>query len=125
AIWLISVLSWVPDNKETVALVENYGMTETLFEAAIDAHNRVCEEVAEQVRDLLFSWTFKAGKYETGWAILERACYGLATLELIQGRDGSALITAISERLAKENAPEQAIRDHAAREIRERAATIS
>ena len=123
ALWLISVLSWVPDDKEVVAFVANYGMTESLFDAAIDAHNRGCDGVAEQVRDLLLSWAFKAGKYETGWAILERACYGLATLDLMRGKDDSALIAAISEHLAKENAPDQAIRDRAAREIRERVAT--
>lgn len=124
ALWLISVLSFIPDDKETIAFVENYRMTETLFEAAIDAHNRGCDEVAAEIRDLLFSWMFKAGKYEIGWAILERACYGLATLEFVQGKDGAALVAAISGRLLKTNVPDQAIRDRAAREIRERAATL-
>lgn len=73
---------------------------------------------------MLLSWMFKAGKYETGWAILERACYGLATLELVQEKDRSALLVAMSDRLAKTNAPDQAIRDRAAREIRQRAATL-
>lgn len=124
ALWLISVFSWVPDDKETVTFVENFRMTETLFDAAMDAHARGCNKVAEQVYDLLLSWAFKAGKYETGWAILERACYGIATLDLMRGNDGSSLMTAISERLAKEDAPPQAVRDRAAREIRERAATL-
>jgi len=124
ALWLISVLSLIPDDKEVAAFVENYSMTEILFDAAVDAHNRDCDEVASQVRDLLLSWMFKAGKYEIGWAILERACYGLATLELIQGKDGSTLLVAISDRLASPNAPDQTIRDRAAREIRERAATL-
>ncbi len=124
ALWLISVLSWVPDDKEVVAFLENFQMTETLFDAAIDAHNRECSEVSEQVRDLLLAWAFKAGKYETGWAILERACYGLATLDVMRGLDRSVLLRVIAERLAKEGAPNQAIRDRTAREIRERAATL-
>jgi hypothetical protein len=124
ALWLISVLSWVPDEKEAIGFVENYGMTETLFEVAIDAHNRGCDEVVVKVRDLLFSWAFKAGKHETGWGILERACCGLATLDLMRKQDGSWLTAAISERLAKGSAPDQALRDRAAREIRERAATL-
>lgn len=124
ALWLISVLSWVPDEKESVTFVENYDMTETLFDAAIDAHYCGCDEVAEQVRKLLFSWAFKAGKYETGWGILEQAFCGLATLDLVRGQDGSVLIAALSVRLAQENAPDQAIRDRAAREIREHAATL-
>lgn len=67
ALWLISVLSWVPDDKEAVAFVENYGMTETFFDAAMDARYRDCDKVAKQASDLLLSWAFKAGKYETGW----------------------------------------------------------
>ena len=124
ALWLISVLSWVPDEKEATAFLENFQMTEILFEVAIDAHNRGCNEVSAQVRTLLLSWTFNAGRHEIGWAILERGCYGLATLELIQEKDGSALLAAISDHLAKTNAPNQAIRDRAAREIRECAETL-
>lgn len=124
ALWLISVLSWVPDDKEAVSFLENFQMTETLFDAAVDAHNRECSEVSERVRDLLLAWAFKAGKYETGWAILERACYGLATLDVVRGLDRSVLLRVIAERLAKEGAPNQAIRDRTAREIRGRAATL-
>lgn len=124
ALWLISVLSWVPDDKEAVSFLENFQMTETLFAAAVDAHNRECSEVSERVRDLLLAWAFKAGKYETGWAILERACYGLATLDVVRGLDRSVLLRVIAERLAKEGAPNQAIRDRTAREIRGRAATL-
>lgn len=125
ALWLISVLSWVPDDKEAIAFVENYGMTEALFDTAVDSHNRDCDEIAAQIRILLLSWMFKAGKYETGWAIIERACYGLATLDVMRGKDGSALIAVISSRLAQENTPEQAALDRAAREIREKAATLN
>lgn len=124
ALWLISVLSWVPDEKESTAFLENFQMTELLFEVAIDAHSRGCVEVSAHVCTLFLSWTFKAGRHETGWAILERGCYGLATLELIQGNDGSTLLGAISDCLAKTNAPGQTIRDRAARDIRERAETL-
>jgi len=124
ALWLISVLSWVPDDKEAITFVENFQMTGTLFDAALDAHNRDCDEVTLQIHNLLLSWMFKAGKYENGWAILERACYGLVTLDLLQGKDGTALMAEISERLSKEGAPGQAIRDRAAREIRRQAVTF-
>ncbi len=120
ALWLISVLSWVPDDKEAIAFVENYGMTETLFDSAADAYNRECDEIATQVRSLLISWAFKAGKYETGWAILERSFYGLVTLDLMRESDGAELLTEIAAQLARENAPNQPIRDRTAREIRER-----
>ncbi len=123
ALWLISVLSWVPDDKEVITFAENYGMTETLFDSAVDAYIRECDEVGNQVRSLLMSWAFKAGKYETGWAILERSFYGLAILDLKQESGGAELLSEISTQLSQENAPDQSIRDRTAREIREQAAS--
>ena len=124
ALWLISVLSWVPDDKAAVTFVSSYRLSETLFDAAIYAHNRGCDEVAEQAHKLLLAWAFKAGKHETGWGVLERSLCGLATLDLTRGQDGSALIAALSKYLSKDNTLDQAVRDHAARDIRERAATL-
>jgi hypothetical protein len=40
AIWLISVISWIPEDKATTQFVENFSMTELLFEAALDALER-------------------------------------------------------------------------------------
>jgi|GEM_PF-618649 len=126
ALWLVSVLSWVPDDQETVAFVETFQMTETLFEVAMDAYQRNCIEISKQVHDLLLSWAFKAGKYQIGWAILERSMYGLATLVLAKNDDKECerLKGAILDRLEKEGAPNQEIRDRTARDIRQRAATL-
>ncbi len=121
AFWLISVLSWVPDNKEAIIFVENYAMTETLYDSADDAFNRECDEVGIQVRKLLLSWAFKAGKYETGLAILERSLYALATLDLRRAICGEALLAEIGHQLAAEGAPAQSVRDRTARTMRERA----
>ena len=44
ALWLICTFSWIPDDEETTAFVENYRMTETLFGAAINAYKRNCLE---------------------------------------------------------------------------------
>lgn len=120
ASWLIAVLSWVPDDKETVDFVENYGMTELLFEASLDAMSRDCLEVFISARDTLISWAFKAGGHQTRWAILERSIYALATL-VLRKEDWKLepwLKRAITERLTKPNAPDQEARDHAARDIR-------
>lgn len=124
--WLICILSWVPDDKETVIFVENYQMTETLFEAAMDAYRRDCLEFSVDVRGLLLEWALKGGRHETGWAILERSLYGLATLALVTGnsRVTEDLKLKIAERLAQPVAPDQQIRDRAAREMRTRAATL-
>lgn len=126
ALWLISTLSWVPDDEETVTFVENYGMTETLFEAAIDAYHRDCLEVSEKVRGLLLGWAFNGGGHPTGWAILERSMYGIATLALITENSQVVedLKRNIADRLAKPDAPDQQIRDRTARDIRSRATTL-
>jgi hypothetical protein len=126
AAWLIAVLSWVPDDEETVKFVENFRMTETLFEAAVDAHRRGCPELADDIGKMLLSWTFKAGRYQTGWAILERSVYGLATLALLA--DDAAKVTRlkaeVSTRVGGGGLPDKKVRDHAALEIRGRAASL-
>jgi hypothetical protein len=127
ASWLIHVFSWIPDDKDSTSFVENYQVTETLFESAMDAHYRNRFEFAVEVRKLLLEWAFKAGKYENGWHVLERSLYALATLALLAGDDGvcEPLKRDITQRLAEPGAPDKEIRDRAARNIRRRAATLS
>lgn len=123
--WLIATLTWIPDDKESVAFVETYQVTETLFEAAVDAHNRGCDEVAKQAGKALLSWTFKAGKYQTGWAILGRGLCASAAFALMNGDEApAALLASVQAHLSGESAPDQRIRDRAARDIRERVATL-
>ncbi len=126
ALWLVSVLSWIPDDQETVVFVENFQVTETLFKAAMDAYQRNCIEVSDKICDLLLSWAFKAGKYQSRWAIFERAMYGLATLVVFMDdiEKCDKLKATISKRLEEEGAPTQEIRDRAARDIRRRSATL-
>jgi len=119
--WLISVLSWVPDNIEDVRFVEKYQVTEQLFEAAVDAKQRDCDEIAYSIRDLLLAWAFKAGKFETGWAILERACCGLVCLNIMFEFDDDVLINAIEKRLAGVDSPSLELRFRASQEIRKEA----
>ncbi|MBU0723756.1 MAG: hypothetical protein KJ904_05160 [Alphaproteobacteria bacterium] len=126
AAWLIAVLSWVPDDEEAVKFVEHFQMTETLFEAAVDAHRRDCPELADDIGTMLLSWTFKAGRYQTGWAILQRSVYGLATLALLA--DDAAAVTRLKAdiiaRVAAGNLPDKKVRDLAALEIRGRATSL-
>lgn len=123
AAWLIAVLTWVPDDEETVKFVENFGMTETLFEAAVDAHRRGCPELVDRIGKMLLSWMFKAGRYQTGWATLERSVYGLATLSLLAD-DAARLKADIAARMAAGGLQHKEVRDHAAMEIRARAASL-
>ena len=63
---LIAALDWIPSDEDSVTFVENYQLTETLFESSVDARERGCDENAEEIARLLLSWTFKGGRYITG-----------------------------------------------------------
>ncbi|MCL4455852.1 MAG: hypothetical protein M1147_05830 [Nitrospirae bacterium] len=122
ALWLISTVSWIPDDKETVAFVESFQLTETLFEIAIDAYQRECFEVFEKLQGLLMGWAFKGGRQQTGWGILERSFYGLATLALIANSQAvENLKRQIADRLSRADAPDQEIRGRTAYNIRRKA----
>lgn len=123
--WLIATLDWIPDDKETVTFVERFQVTETLFGAAIGAHSRGCNEIAKKIEKILLSWTFKGGRYQTGWGVLERGLYGVAVFAQVGGDEQiSGLIAAIESHLSCESAPDQEIRDRTASAIRERAVTL-
>jgi hypothetical protein len=80
--WLLSVLSWIPDDRDSVAFVESFQITNVAFEAALDASQLDSERVGESARRLLLDWTFKAGKYTTGWGTLETGLIALVALVL-------------------------------------------
>ncbi|MEB1846793.1 hypothetical protein VDR43_09195 [Xanthomonas campestris pv. campestris] len=123
--WLIATLTWIPDDKDTVTFVENFQMTETLFEAAVNARNRGCDEIAREIGESLASWTFKGGRYQTGRGVLERGLCGLAAFAVNGGDEEISLLrTAVASRLTGKSAPEQEIRDRTAREIIERAENL-
>ena len=122
--WLIATLTWIPGDKETVTFVENYQLTEKLFEAAIDAGNRDCPEVEKEIAGHLLSWAFKGGRYINGWGVLGRGLCACAVIA-VTGTDGEveALKRDIASSARSEDAPEREVLDHAARNIRERATT--
>jgi hypothetical protein len=120
--WLIATLTWIPDDKESVMFVENFQMTESLFEAVIGARNRGCYEISRKIGESLLSWTFRGGKYQTGWDILEKGLCGLAAFVLLDGDEQvSEFRTSLANYLSRESAPVEEIRNRAAREILERA----
>jgi hypothetical protein len=121
--WLISVLSWVPHDKDTVGFVETFQMTETVFEVALDAKGRGCDDVFEAARDVLLNWGFRAGRHAIGWQILEHGIYGLAALALWgEVVDDSAWLRgAITAVLGHEDSPDRERCDAAARNVRRRA----
>lgn len=121
ALWLISVFSWVPDNKETVIWVEGYQMTEILFEAATKAKKHSCDDIATDIRGLLLAWAFKAGKYESGWGTLETVCYGLACLNIILNLNDDALLEAIEKEIGRDDSFGIEIRVRTSEQIQKKA----
>ncbi|MDD2272217.1 MAG: hypothetical protein PHP95_15760 [Desulfuromonadaceae bacterium] len=126
ATWLFHTLTWIPDDKETVVFVECYQMTVVLFEAVLEAHSRECPDIASDFQAILVKWAFKAGKYSTGWAILERSIYCLSAITLTFEEPGSIdnLKISITKSLSEEKGLDKEILDGAARKIREKAETF-
>jgi hypothetical protein len=103
ALWLISILSFVPDDIDTVKFIENFQMTETLFEAAMDAHRGDCPDMVADIADLLVLWMLKGGRFHSGRAILEHSIYGLAVLAFLAEADGA--IPKLKVKVSKHLAP--------------------
>ncbi len=119
--WLIYVLSWIPDNEETIKYIETFRIADNIFESTVDAYKRGCDKEALEIRDLLLSWTYKAGKYHTGRATLEKACCGLACLNLILELPDKKLLSDIDAYLMKDEVPKIDIRSKVASDLHEEA----
>lgn len=116
AVWLVSTLSWLPDDKDSVNFAENYSLTESLFEAASDGYQRDCLEFYESCKGLLIAWAKKGGRHETGWGILETSVEALVALAIREGTPEAmtTLKTRLSEMLASQGAPPAEVRARAA-----------
>lgn len=116
AIWLVSTLSWLPDDKDSVIFVAKYSLTDLLFEAALDGYRWECLEFYEASKQLLMDWARKGGRHETGWGILETATKGLVTLAIAEGTQAATTVlkTKFSAMLNSEGAPAQELRIRAA-----------
>ena len=123
---LISVVSWIPNDKDIVTFLESNSLTNLLFETALDALVQGNETYAKRSREVFLEWAFMAGRHQTGWATLERSMLGLITIAL--WRDDTSLVNwlraSIQKALSGELAPDQTIRDHAARGMREKGAHL-
>lgn len=116
AVWLVSTLSWLPDDSESVIFAANNSLTENLFEAASDGHQRDCPEFYEACKNLLMSWARKGGRHETGRGILETAVIALVALAIGEGTPAAttALKTKFREMLSGKGAPSPELRARAA-----------
>ncbi|WOD12354.1 hypothetical protein RPW65_05725 [Pseudomonas sp. NyZ704] len=116
AVWLISTLTWVPDDREAVSFVENYSLTESFFEAAVSGRKRDCEEFYECCKEHLIAWANKGGKHQNGREILEHSIKGLVALAIWEGTPHAVASLKIQLRnmLAREGAPSMELRADAA-----------
>ncbi len=112
AVWLVSTLSWIPDDRDSVTFVENYSLTENLFEAALGGYQRGCLEFYENCKKLLIAWAKKGGRHEIGWEILYASVKGLVALAIGEGTPEAAttLKTQFREMLVSEGAPSAEVR---------------
>lgn len=124
--WLIDTLSWIPDDKNSVTFVENFALTECLFEAALESFRRGDDDLYTKSRRLLLGWGKKGGRHETGWEILESVVKGLTALALVDEAEGSLinLKVELSAMLASERAPSQEICQRVAGRLTERAQSL-
>lgn len=121
--WLAMTLSWLPRDRDSVAFLETFDITETYFTLAVDAENRGAHDLATDMRKSLLRWGMEAGAHQTGWAILEKSIYGLAVLGL-RGQLVDQVTNELAEALNKDGGPSQEIRDGTAREVRLKAETL-
>lgn len=79
---LFDVLWEIPyDDKENVRFLENYRLTDILFNAIRTGQQYHCPEFVETARKLLLMWGLRAGRF-SGSRAFEDTVYGLATLAL-------------------------------------------
>lgn len=122
ALWLFSVLSWLPDDKKSVHVLETYHLSNVYFDTIAEAYRFGANEFCEEAEKLYSNWIFKAGLHETGWAILERGLIGIAALSLLPS--SPIFIARIKKRIKaeveKSNAPKDLL-DRTAHDLREEA----
>jgi len=124
ALWLISSWSWIPDDRETVSYVERHRFSDVIFDAALDAHRRDCDEFAHAAFKLLTQWAFRAGRYQTGWASLEHALCGVTALCVVGVASENELMRLIDDQLRQADAPTPEVRFRAADRINETAGSL-
>ncbi|WJD67800.1 hypothetical protein QQ994_14240 [Pseudomonas asiatica] len=116
ASWLVSTLSWLPDDRETVTFVETFSLTDSLFNAAVEGYRRDCRDFYLDCQSLLLSWAKKGGRLETGWGILERSIKGLIALAIEEGTPDAVrtMKQRLGEMLTSVGAPQEDARVRAA-----------
>ncbi len=118
--WLVSTVSWLPHDEESLAYLAPYQIHERLFECGMSLYAGGCVEVAVTVAEQLVSWAFKAGGRVDGWGTLESSLYCVAVLSLRPELLAATSKAKLAACMAKYPLPQE-LRDSTAREIRREA----
>ncbi len=82
ALWLINIVSWVPNDKEAVEFVERHQIIESLFDASRAVRSIESPEIAAEIDKIIIDFGIKAGRFTSGRRTLEDALCALAVLQL-------------------------------------------
>lgn len=114
--WLASVLSWVPDDEESVRFLERFRISERMFSIAMSARKWNSAMVEGTARRLLLEWAFKGGKHRTGWGTMQQTLYAVVVLVLLDSTEvgRERLRVQLTQHLTKAGVPDLEMREAAA-----------
>jgi hypothetical protein len=127
ALWLMSVLSFIPDDKETLQFLQTYRISEIMYESAADAIERLRPEFALNICDLLVGWMFKKFQHVPDAPSFTKTICGLAVLSIRIEEFSSVerLKLKLQKKLADQSLLSDDKRKEIAQEIRHRAKTLN
>jgi hypothetical protein len=126
ALRLMSVFSFIPNDKETIQFSQTYRISEIMYESAADAIERLRPEFALSINDLLVGWMFKKFQHVPDASSFTRTICGLAVLA-IRTEEFSGierLKLKLQKKLRDQNLLNDDRRKEIAQEIRHRSKTL-
>ncbi|MBB36346.1 MAG: hypothetical protein CME88_09930 [Hirschia sp.] len=122
ALHIAYVFSWLPVTPEKIRYLENFQITETLFDIGKVSHFRIAPEVTEVIMKVLMDWTLSASVEPTGWGILEQGIKAISLLGVdLWGIAADEVVTAQFRDRLKDYVLDQDYADRTAKELRREA----
>jgi hypothetical protein len=82
ALWLVSVLSWAPTDKNAAHRLESNSFGDVCFRVAQGAARFDATEVCERAQAIIIRWAMEVGQEANGWGSLERGMLAAAAIQL-------------------------------------------
>lgn len=76
--WLLSVISWIPDEKEDIEFLQSIHLHEDLFKTAMLMEQLNAPDIAYETIDMLIAWTFKVTKHINSSMTITQTVIGIA-----------------------------------------------